>query len=1264
MPPLPNYDPLPPPPMPMFVFPKISTPTKSEFIPPKPTVPITHESVVEETGKRETVRIEASLKEPIAGVQIQRSCSNDEEVTSAIMEDLNILASFGVLPDEGFFKDYAKDKFSNQSNLVRNERIVNVAEKLKTEYCEVLIQNNHVYGDVSKYYKDTPLIQEALDRINVPLVGVQYVLEVQGAGASIDVDSCYYVCALCEKRMSSKTIAPHIKSVPHRLKFIEFHCPTLHRVYGRIPTRDWTNSLVKEFSAEIEKAAASLGRFQVAVCIEPCMNRALELLKANVGNLDAFRRPVYPAVKRQSAAARPAGLPDFLREKLKAGLKRTPAIPPTPPSAPVGGGEGGVKRPKLMASLHAREEAPVAARVVAFKKDFDNFYSRHSEKEMYYKRKPESHPEYSTEWKMFWERRYHELVSKGMDPNLHDFKSEWSMFWSDRMKDIFSTTVENKKEVLMKKHFITKDDLEEKPAPKPWERDNVPKEVEEMKFSVVGTLTMLQGMDDILGAFSPGINALLMKAVKFSSEGRRAKDIFLQSDNRTLIKLSYDKLIGHITNESQARYSRRMKTIDACKWLLDEIKQDNLTNEEYLGVDIEKLAENTRGFDTVKIAQEIAMSLFQIGKSNVSEEQLQKILLAVSARHAQTDKENEASAAKNNTASERQVSSTTSGEDNKETVTEVDATVKASVIETVSNKIRATPSPSVNPAETEAISVASTAQAVINSVPLDSTAVGGEDVIPVTKAGSPKTSGGLGQLISAYDEDQTIDMEKLSLEDLVNLLSNFKDLSRDEQRALTTYLKKLEATDTKKVTKLREMVQKQQKQAQATKPKKPANNEEVVENKQPSEKPAVPQPEPEPEPQPANTSSMKEMLADHMSNESTTGAAAPIDSGVITDSVTPMDRYSYNDTPAPVQESFSSNVPISIYGNQSANPENMSRINNEGNLIRSRDGTPIGGGRVSIHREGRPVSDVGEPPMMDRERRPMYDRGNDTRMPVSYDSRLSRDREERPLVDSNERFFDNPYPRPISDAERRPSAERAYPMLDRDGRHMVGRDGRPILDRERHSVVDRLERPVGDRREPPMVDEFGRPLIQYDRRPEIDREVRRPIDRGGRTMVDEFGRPIVERGEPPVIDHGHRPLMDREPARTLYDREPPPRPLYDREQPRPMLERDPPRPLYDHDPRPIFDRDGRELMQREARPLDYPDRPLPPGPMYPERRPLSREPMPRGEAELYGRPTLGRDEPPLRRGPESVHPMRREDIPPLMPPRGDPGRQNWPRQPW
>lgn len=73
-----------------------------------------------------------------------------------------------------------------------------------------------------KFFKE--VIESILDAmvhyVDVICSGVQYVLEVQGAGASIDVDSCYYVCALCEKRMSSKTIAPHIKSVPHRLKFI------------------------------------------------------------------------------------------------------------------------------------------------------------------------------------------------------------------------------------------------------------------------------------------------------------------------------------------------------------------------------------------------------------------------------------------------------------------------------------------------------------------------------------------------------------------------------------------------------------------------------------------------------------------------------------------------------------------------------------------------------------------------------------------------------------------------------------------------------------------------------------------------------------------------------------------------------------------------------------------------------------------------------------------------------------------------------------
>lgn len=33
------------------------------------------------------------------------------------------------------------------------------------------------------------------------------------------LDNCYYICAVCSKKMTAHTLVAHIKSVPHRLKF-------------------------------------------------------------------------------------------------------------------------------------------------------------------------------------------------------------------------------------------------------------------------------------------------------------------------------------------------------------------------------------------------------------------------------------------------------------------------------------------------------------------------------------------------------------------------------------------------------------------------------------------------------------------------------------------------------------------------------------------------------------------------------------------------------------------------------------------------------------------------------------------------------------------------------------------------------------------------------------------------------------------------------------------------------------------------------------
>lgn len=65
-----------------------------------------------------------------------------------------------------------------------------------------------------------------------------------------------------------------------------------------------------------------------------------------------------------------------------------------------------------------------------------------------FKKSPETHPNYSDEWKTFWQRRYNELIAEGKDPNGHNFKPEWIKFWMHRMKQLKLEEIERKKEEL------------------------------------------------------------------------------------------------------------------------------------------------------------------------------------------------------------------------------------------------------------------------------------------------------------------------------------------------------------------------------------------------------------------------------------------------------------------------------------------------------------------------------------------------------------------------------------------------------------------------------------------------------------------------------------------------------------------------------------------------------------------------------------------------------------------------------------------------
>ena len=74
-------------------------------------------------------------------------------------------------------------------------------------------------------------------------------------------------------------------------------------------------------------------------------------------------------------------------------------------------------------------------------------------KEIYDKR-PEDHPDYPEEWRLFWEKRYKELQSQGKDADNHDYKTEWIPYWGKRVQDIYEAEVKVKNESMLHKYEL------------------------------------------------------------------------------------------------------------------------------------------------------------------------------------------------------------------------------------------------------------------------------------------------------------------------------------------------------------------------------------------------------------------------------------------------------------------------------------------------------------------------------------------------------------------------------------------------------------------------------------------------------------------------------------------------------------------------------------------------------------------------------------------------------------------------------------------
>ena len=76
------------------------------------------------------------------------------------------------------------------------------------------------------------------------------------------------------------------------------------------------------------------------------------------------------------------------------------------------------------------------------------FDTVHRKKDIFDKR-PEDHPQYPEEWRIFWEKRYQEIQSQGKNPDQYDYKPDWIPYWAKKVEDLYQNEIKRQNELFL-----------------------------------------------------------------------------------------------------------------------------------------------------------------------------------------------------------------------------------------------------------------------------------------------------------------------------------------------------------------------------------------------------------------------------------------------------------------------------------------------------------------------------------------------------------------------------------------------------------------------------------------------------------------------------------------------------------------------------------------------------------------------------------------------------------------------------------------------
>ncbi|XP_062131351.1 uncharacterized protein CG7065-like [Drosophila sulfurigaster albostrigata] len=344
----------------------------------------------------------------------------------------------------------------------------------------------------------TAVIQQQIESFNDgPLIGTEYVVELHENG-QIRPD---YFCVLCNTCNDVRSIFIHWTSVTHRINYLRIHYQKAFDLLHQMRCSSWnsteqvlkiTTKLVQIIEQQHGRSTQILAidgdyfrRYRSMICAKvrdkyhydecsgpdftkemlqfisdskpPMESQSIALDAISSDDDEVYFTPTTPQQQQQLNVKKPRKKQEEQQPAYRA-VTMASTVVPTAEALTTTAGLKAFPTPKEL-SMQASQIAQERYKWEKFRLVLERQLKELRDVTDTYESCPEKHPDYSVEWKQFWNRRYKQLQEeKKCDPNTYDYKPEWISYWKDRRVELFNTAVNKVKKELQEKFQLGDED--------------------------------------------------------------------------------------------------------------------------------------------------------------------------------------------------------------------------------------------------------------------------------------------------------------------------------------------------------------------------------------------------------------------------------------------------------------------------------------------------------------------------------------------------------------------------------------------------------------------------------------------------------------------------------------------------------------------------------------------------------------------------------------------------------------------------------------